>query len=170
VTKYQRRPSRKTLTGLQVIVGQPVRAGETLALQKYRYESALFVREPDYHAGANVDMDEMTYTLTARVDGVVTLRRSAINPDFKWLDVDPDIQKVHRTQQMRRHYVARSEASPLHPAFNPAFAEEWKELQEPAWRTRVIRKMPDTERFPDPNLLARGLATSIAPKPQYFFE
>ncbi len=171
-TKYQARPSRDKTIGFKVYLGQPVLKGMELLRQKQRTNHRWGVREPDYHPGRNVTMHAKVRNLTADVSGVPTLRKSKIDPvRYEWLDVEPDIQKVYRTAQLRKLYFApRGRASEMSGKHNARYAEEEEDLREPDWRQRVMRKMPLTERFPDPNLLTRGLVKSIAPKPRFFHE
>eukprot|EP00796_Vickermania_ingenoplastis_P004246 gene4246-3069_t len=145
-----------------VIPGTPVTPAEKLKEQRRRYGQDRFSRRPEYLPGRNVRMDPNTFTLYATVKGVVSIRKSRINPSCKWLDVEPDIQKVRHTNEMRALLGQRGAASQMVPQ-NPAYREEWDEFQEPRWRERVMRKVPATERFQDPNLFSRGLVSTLEP-------
>jgi len=169
-TKYQARPSRDKNINFQVVLGTPTLKGSVIRRQRAVYETTKFhVREPDFHAGHNVDMHPTTYTLTARSAGVPTVRWSKISRGYRWVDIEPDIQKVHRSRQLREYYRQRGTLLAMN-AYNEHYLEELHDLQEPDWRDRVMREMPLTERFPDPNLLTRGVVKSIAPKPRFYYE
>jgi hypothetical protein len=100
----------------------------------------------------------------------MTVRTSRINPQQrKWVDVEPDIQKVYRTRQVRAE-LERSERASPYIAANKHYKEELDELNEPRWRDRVLAKKSLTERFVDPNLFARGLVPALTPLDRYIYE
>jgi hypothetical protein len=170
-TKYQARPSRDKNVGFKTYLGKPMLKGQPIVYQRRRIDHRFGYREPDYHPGNNVTMHVRNYDITADVSGVPTVRQSKINPTgYEWIDVEPDIQKVYRTQQLRRFMGPRGGASAMAAQHNARYVDEEDDLREPDWRQRVIRKVPLTERFPDPNLLTRGIVKSIEPKARFYYE
>lgn len=152
-----------------VIPGTPVTPLEKLKEQRRRYGQDRHSRLPEYRAGRNVRMDPNTFTLYATTKGVMTIRESRINPGYKWLDVEPDIQKVYRSREMRNALMSREMASSMVNS-NPHYKSELDLLQEPRWRERVMRVPKATERFKDPNLFARGVITELNPMDRYCYE
>lgn len=160
---------RKKAKLFHVIPGTPVTPAEKLKEQRYRFGQDRLTRRPEYLPGRNVCMDPNTYTLYATVKGVVSIRTSSINPAYKWLDVEPDIQKVCQSNLMRAALELQENASYLTPQ-NPHYKEEWDNFREPNWRERVMRKVPATERFKDPNLFTRGVVPLLEPLNHYYYE
>ncbi|KAL7699292.1 hypothetical protein N2W54_002045 [Lotmaria passim] len=160
---------RKKAKIFHVIPGTPVTPIEKLKEQRRRFGQDRYSRQPEYRPGRNVRMDPNTFTLYATTKGVMTIRTSRINPTYKWLDVEPDIQKVYRTQQMRAALAARGRASMMVEG-NPHYTAELDNLEEPQWRERVMHVPKATERFQDPNLLSRGLVSSLRPLSRYTYE
>lgn len=160
---------RKKAKLFHVIPGTPVTPAEKLKEQRRRYGQDRFSRRPEYVPGKNVRMDPNTFTLYATVKGVVSIRTSRINPEYKWVDVEPDIQKVRRSRQMREALADRGEVSEMVPS-NPYYREELDSWREPNWRERVMRKVPATEQFQDPNLLTRGIVPTLDPTHPYCYE
>ncbi|ESL11771.1 hypothetical protein TRSC58_00471 [Trypanosoma rangeli SC58] len=161
-------PRRKAKL-FHVIPGTPVTPMEKLKEQRRRYGQDRHSRLPEYRPGQNVRMDPNTFTLYATTKGVMTIRESRIHPGYKWLDVEPDIQKVYRSLQMRKALSARGMASQM-VARNAHYKSEMDLLLEPHWRDRVSRVPKATERFKDPNLFARGLITELNPMDRYCYE
>lgn len=160
---------RKKAKLFHVIPGTPVTPAEKLKEQRRRFGQDRFSRRPEYLPGRNVRMDPNTFTLYATVKGVMTIRTSRINPAFKWLDVEPDIQKVRYSKAWRSALELRGEASNM-VASNPHYREELDNFEEPHWRERVMKKVPSTQRFQDPNLLSRGLVSSLEPLHCFYYE
>jgi hypothetical protein len=97
----------------------------------------------------------------------MTVRQSKINPKTrKWVDVEPDIQKVYRSRQVRQELALQGRASAMTNA-NKDYAEELYELEEPRWRERVLAKQSLTERYVDPNKFTRGLVPALKPLDRY---
>lgn len=168
-TRYQRRPPKKKPAQFHFIVGSFAKAGYMIRNQKSTYfASRKFEREPDFRAGENVTFLEKDYSLHAQRDGVMTVRHSKIDPTYKWVDIDPDIQKVKRTREMR---AALGENASELTKHNPEYSRtEMHDVNEPNWRERVQAPVSVQERFRDPNLLVRGQAWSIEPKGRYTYE
>ena len=175
-TKYQANNSKDNEIGFRVYLGQPIRKGETIALQRCRYDHRFGRRDPDYHNGKNVKIDQKLNTLTAARDGIPTVRKSEINHEYEWVDLEEDIQKVYRTQELRKHFKNYSgrkfgKLSKMNVQHNRTlYQNELKDLSDPDWRQRVVRDAPLTERFPDPNLLTRGVVGDITPRSPYYYE
>lgn len=145
-----------------VFLDTPVSPAEMLKEQRRRFGQDRFSRRPEYLPGRNVRMDPNTYTLYATTPGVVSLRHSHINPAYKWVDVDPDIQKVRKSRVIRSALDRCEEASYM-VSSNPHYREELKNAEEPLWRERVMREVPLWEQYEDPNRLTRGLTPSLDP-------
>jgi ribosomal protein L27 len=163
-TKYQARPSRPGPYQFEFEVDGLVKGGKLIKSQKWRY-CQLGDREPEYHAGPNVE-GRQEAKLYALKDGVMTVRQSRSNPKFKWVDVDPDIAKVKAARSLAAEYAARNEAFRM-TEDNRNFAAELEELKDPDWRIRVHAPMRKIDRFPDPNTVVRGVARSATPKPRF---
>ncbi|KAF8294409.1 Mitochondrial ribosomal protein L27 [Trypanosoma cruzi] len=161
-------PRRKAKL-FHVIPGTPVTPMEKLKEQRRRYGQDRHSRLPEYRPGKNVRLDPNTFTLYATTKGVMTIRESRINPGYKWLEVEPDIQKVYRSSQMRRALAARGMTSQMVEK-NEHYRSEMDLLLEPHWRQRVMRVPKATERFKDPNLFVRGVITELTPMDRYCYE
>ncbi|CCW66776.1 unnamed protein product [Phytomonas sp. Hart1] len=160
---------RKKFKVFHVIPGTPVAPVEKLKEQRRRFGQDRYSRQPEYRPGRNVRMDPNTYTLYATTKGVMTIRTSRIHPSYKWLDVEPDIQKVARSRAMRQALEERGQASML-VASNPNYKVELDNFEEPRWRERVMQPIKATERFQDPNLFIRGQLQVLDPKRRYSYE
>ena len=114
-------------------------------------------------------MHPKTYSIKATVDGVMSIRTSKIDAEYRWIDVEPDIQKVYRNNQMRQYFQRTNQLSPF-THHNAHYREELSDFEDPAWRERVARVAPVAERFKDPNLLARGVVDHITPRDRYSYE
>lgn len=162
------RPHRKAKL-FHAIPGTPVAPIEKIKEQRRRYGQDRYSRSPEYLPGRYVKMDPNTFTLYATTKGVFTITTSRINPSLKWVDVEPDIQKVYRSNEMRKALEKRSEVSHL-VRENDAYRAELDALEEPHWRERVMSRRKATERFQDPNLLTRGLVPKLEPLNRYSYE
>lgn len=160
---------RKKAKEFHVIPGTPVTPAEKLKEQRYRFGQDRLTRRPEFLPGRNVRMDPNTYTLYATVKGVVSIRTSRINSAWKWLDVEPDIQKVRQSNVMRAALDLQGRAS-YFASQNPHYKEEWDSFTEPHWRERIMEKKPSWERFKDPNLLTRGVVPALEPLRSYNYE
>lgn len=167
--KNQAGSPRQKAKLFHVIPGTPVTPIEKLKEQRRRFGQDRYSRQPEYRPGRNVRMDPNSFTLYATTKGVMTIRASRINPSYKWLDVEPDIQKVYRSRQMREALAARGKASMMVEG-NAHYKAELDHLEEPHWRERVMQVPKATERFQDPNLLSRGLVSSLRPLSRYTYE
>lgn len=167
--KNQAGSPRQKAKIFHVIPGTPVSSVEKLKEQRRRFGQDRYSRQPEYRPGRNVRMDPNSFTLYATTKGVLSIRTSRINPSYKWLDVDPDIQKVYRSQQMRSALAARGKASMMVRG-NAHYTAELDRLEEPHWRERVMATAKATERFQDPNLLSRGLVAELRPLSRYTYE
>ncbi|ORC86072.1 uncharacterized protein TM35_000301120 [Trypanosoma theileri] len=161
-------PRRKAKL-FHVIPGTPVTPLEKLKEQRRRYGQDRHSRLPEYRPGRNVRMDPNTFTLYATTKGVMTIRESRINPGYKWLDVEPDIQKVYRSREMRKALMSREMTTSM-VSLNSHYKTELDLLHEPKWRERVMRVPKATERFKDPNLFVRGVITELDPMDRYCYE
>ena len=151
-------------------IGEPISTRDTLKEQRSRFGQCKHSRIPEFFPGKNVRMDPRTFTLMANVNGVMTVRQSRIAPAIrKWVDVEPDIQKVYRTNQVRQELERLDRASTM-TANNKHYREELNELKEPRWRERVMNKKPLVERFVDPNLFVRGIVPELKPLDRYCYE
>lgn len=167
--KNQAGSPRRKAKLFHVIPGTPVTPIEKLKEQRRRFGQDRYSREPEYRPGRHVRMDPNDYTLYATTKGVMTIHTSRINPAYKWLDVEPDIQKVARSRAMRSALAARGQASELVRS-NAAYREEVDELEEPHWRQRVLQVTKETERYKDPNLFVRGLVSTLNPSERFSYE
>lgn len=167
--KNQAGSPRKKPKIFHVIPGTPVTPTEKLKEQRRRYGQDRYSRLPEYHAGRNVRMDPNTFTLYATRKGVMTVRTSRVNPAYKWLDVEPDIQKVARSKAMREALQRRGMATSMVDS-NDNYRNELDNFREPHWRERVMRAAAKTERFVDPNLFTRGLVSTLCPLERYSYE
>ncbi|KAG8341356.1 hypothetical protein ERJ75_000995500 [Trypanosoma vivax] len=161
-------PRRKAKL-FNVIPDTPVTPIEKLKEQRRRYGQDRHSRLPLYKPGKNVRMDPNTYTLYATKKGVMTIRESRINPSYKWLDVEPDIQKVYRSRMMREALERRGMTS-MAISWNSNYRSEYDVLREPMWRERVMQLPRATERFKDPNLFCRGVVDVLCPLDRYSYE
>nr|CCC94960.1 unnamed protein product [Trypanosoma congolense IL3000] len=160
-------PRRKAKL-FHAVPGSPVAAMEKLKEQRRRFGQDRHSRLPDYRPGVNVRMDSNTFTLYASCKGVMTIRESRINPAYKWLDIEPDVQKVYRSKEMRRALLNRGKASMM-VASNVHYRSELDLLVEPNWRERVLHVPRETERFVDPNLFSRGIVDELCPMDRYSY-
>ncbi|SCU68174.1 uncharacterized protein TEOVI_000532300 [Trypanosoma equiperdum] len=160
-------PRRKAKL-FHVVPGTPVTPFEKLKEQRRRFGQDRHSRLPEYRPGNNVRMDPNTYTLYATKKGVMTIRESRINPKYKWLDVEPDIQKVYRSRELRRALQEREMAS-MAVGENSNYRVELDLLLEPDWRERVMHVPKATERFKDPNLFTRGVVNELSPLDRYSY-
>ncbi|KAK7195214.1 hypothetical protein NESM_000446500 [Novymonas esmeraldas] len=167
--KNQAGSPRQKAKLFHVIPGTPVTPVEKLKEQRRRFGQDRYSRQPEYRPGRNVRMDPNTFTLYATTKGVMTIRTSRIHPSYKWLDVEPDVQKVFRSRCMRAALRRRGMASSM-VASNAHYRAELDHVEEPQWRERVMRVPKATERFQDPNLLTRGLVPSLRPHSRYAYE
>lgn len=157
--------------GFHVYVNGGVKAGETIMNQRFRFDGRRFHRRPAYLPGNNVQMREDNYLLTSKVNGIVKVRYSKVCPtQLKWIDVEPDVQKEKRSNDLRAEFARRGEAFELHPRNVKARLQALPSLTEPDWRQRVLAVKPLRERFPDPNLMCRGLIATAAPESRFKFE
>ncbi|AIN96536.1 hypothetical protein LPMP_131080 [Leishmania panamensis] len=161
-------PRRKAKI-FHVIPGTPVTPVEKLKEQRRRFGQDRYSRQPEYRPGRNVRMDPNSFTLYATTKGVMTIRTSRINPSYKWLDVEPDIQKVFRSRCMRAALQARGKASMM-VGDNVNYRAELDHVTEPQWRERVMQVSKATERFQDPNCFTRGLVPALRPLSRYSYE
>ena len=169
-SKYQSRPSRKTPAQFEVYINGPVSTKDTLKKQRFTYGTST-LRQPDYLPGNYVRMHKATYTLTANRNGVMTVQHSKINPKkMKWLNVEPDIQKVARSREVREELEKNGCASNLSKVNVTYAASELHDNAEPDWRLRVQKTRTLVEQFPDPNLVSRGMVAHIDPLSRYAFE
>lgn len=159
---------RKKHVQFHVFLNTPVSTEEPIKRQRQMYGKTKYSRLPEYRAGANVEMSN-DFTLTATVKGVVSVRKSKINPGYKWVDVDPDIQKIRRSNEIRAELQRRGETTTMLPT-NEDYKAEYDVMQEPTWRERVLRVRHATERFADPNLLCRGVIDELKPLDRYDYE
>ncbi|CCW61830.1 unnamed protein product [Phytomonas sp. EM1] len=160
---------RKKFKVFHVIPGTPVAPVEKLKEQRRRFGQDRYSRQPEYRPGRNVRMDPNTYTLYATVKGVVSIRTSRINPSYKWLDVEPDIQKVVRSRAMRQALQERGQASML-VASNPNYKAELDNFEDPQWRERIMRLSKATKKLQDPNLFTQGHLQALDPPSRYSYE
>ncbi|EPY41129.1 hypothetical protein AGDE_02796 [Angomonas deanei] len=160
--KNQAGSPRQKAKLFHVIPDTPVTPIEQLKEQRRRYGQDRYSRLPEYRPGRNVRMDPNTFTLYATKKGVMQIKKSKNNPSYKWLEVEPDIQKVYRSRQVREALRSRGEASYM-VGTNEHYKAELDELNEPHWRERVMHVKKATNQFPDPNLFTRGLVSSIDP-------
>lgn len=160
---------RKKAKVFHVIPGTPVTPAEKLKEQRYRFGQDRLTRRPEFLPGRNVRMDPNTYTLYATVKGVVSIRTSRINSAYKWLDVEPDIQKVRQSNVMHSALDLKGRAS-YFTSRNPHYKEEWDSFAEAHWRERIMKKKPSWERFKDPNLFTRGVIPALEPLCSYYYE
>jgi hypothetical protein len=159
---------RRKAKQFNVYLDTPVSPKEVLKDQRHRYGQDLHSRLPEYRPGNNVVMDQY-FSLRATTKGVVSIRRSRINPNYKWLDVDPDIQKVRRGNEIRAELSLRGMTTSMVPT-NDHYRQELDKLHEPAWRERVIKEQTLTQRFVDPNLFTRGVVPELTPMDRYYYE
>ncbi|EPY33448.1 hypothetical protein STCU_02213 [Strigomonas culicis] len=167
--KNQAGAPRKKEKIFHVIPGTPVTPVEKLKDQRRRYGQDRYSRLPEYRPGRNVRMDANSFTLYATCKGVMDIKTSRIHPSYKWLEVEPDIQKVYRSRQVRSALQQRGQASMM-VEHNPHYRAEHDHVLEPDWRTRVMRVAPATEQYQDPNLFARGIIPSLDPLDRYSYE
>ncbi|KAG5509601.1 hypothetical protein JKF63_06306 [Porcisia hertigi] len=167
--KNQAGSPRQKAKIFHVIPGTPVTPVEKLKEQRRRFGQDRYSRQPEYRPGRNVRMDPNSFTLYATTKGVMSIRTSRINPSYKWLDVEPDIQKVHRSRCMRRALQARGKVSMM-VTDNAHYRGELDRVTEPQWRERVMGALKTTERFQDPNCFVRGLVPSLRPLSRYSYE
>jgi ribosomal protein L27 len=151
-----------------VFLDTPVSPKEILKEQRFRYGQDRHSRLPEYRPGNNVVMDS-SFTLRATTKGVVSIRRSRIDPNYKWLDVEPDIQMVRRGNALRKELLQRGEATLMVPS-NETYRAEYDKMMEPNWRERVLMARKPTERFVDPNLFARGVVPELKPMDRFCYE
>lgn len=170
-TRYQARPPARKFKQFMSYINHPVSDREVLKEQRCSFHHVYYTREPEWHAGRNVKMHNKTYTLTATTPGVLQIEKSAINPAYKWVHIDPDIQKVHRSNELRKHLSRSGKQSELSRK-NATFLEsnEMKDFDEPRWRERVMAVPKSQQRFRDPNLIARGLEMSVVEEEQFCYE
>lgn len=167
--KNQAGSPRRRAKLFHVIPGTPVTPSERLKEQRRRYGQDRYSREPEYRPGRYVAMDPNTYTLYATVKGVMTVRTSRVHPAYKWLDVEPDIQKVFRSREMRSALGARGQTSALVDS-NRDYDGERHVHEEPRWRERVMNTPELRERFQDPNLFTKGIISSLDPLNRYCYQ
>jgi hypothetical protein len=168
--KNQGSATRRKYKQFGGIIGEPISTKEKLKEQRSRFGQTRFSRVPEYFPGNNVTMTRKQFTLYAKVNGVMTVRPSIINPRArKWVDVEPDIQKVYRSRQVRGELDRQERASPFVES-NKHYKNELQELREPRWRDRVMNKKSLAERFVDPNLFSRGLVPALNPLDRYCYE
>lgn len=79
---FKRKPKQ-----FNVFPNTPVTPCERLKEQRYQYGKTRYSRLPMVHAGRNVRLDPRDYSLYATTKGVMTIRKSRINPSYSWLDV-----------------------------------------------------------------------------------
>ena len=104
----------------------------------------------------------VTYNLKAVCKGVVTATRHAVNPSFKRIDIEPDIQKVYRANQINQELSLRN-AVTLMREDNPQYEEEYRLWKDRRWRESALRKREPLERFEDPNAFTRGVVPFLNP-------
>eukprot|EP00744_Colponema_vietnamica_P020903 GILI01029765.1.p1 GENE.GILI01029765.1~~GILI01029765.1.p1 ORF type:complete len:186 (+),score=31.03 GILI01029765.1:95-652(+) len=164
---YQARPPRKKPKQFHVILGEGVSKREMIKEQKNRF-TAFFERQPLYLAGKNAWMHPKTYTIRPSTDGIVFQRDSKINPNARrWLDVEPDVQKIARSRKVRNDLSQLGMSSNMFK-HNKAYTSERHDVESPDWRIEAQKEMKLTERFKDPNLFTRGIETSLKPLDKYF--
>lgn len=159
---------RKKHKQFNVFLDTPVSPKEVLKEQRHRYGQDRHSRMPEYRPGHNVTMDKR-FALRATVKGVVSIRRSRINPNYKWLDVEPDIQMVRRGNQIRGELKMRGQVTTMMPK-NELYRAEYDKLMEPNWRERVLAVQDATDRFVDPNLFSRGIVPELKPLSRFCYE
>lgn len=153
---------RRKVVQFQWHLGLPIGRNQLLKTQRCQYDHHHpYVREPAYHAGRYVKMHERKYHLTAVESGVMTIRKSKINSSYKWVDIEPDIQKVFRSAQIRKALGPNSVTNMT--ASNSNFVQELQDFEEPQWRERVQHVPTPAERFVDPNLFTKGIKKDIDP-------
>lgn len=162
------RPRRKSKL-FHAIPGTPVASIERIKDQRRRFGQDRYSRAPEYMPGRNVRMDPNSYTLYPTQKGIFTIATSRINPSYKWVDVNPDIQKTYRSNEMRAALESRGKASQA-VRRNATYTAELDHFEEPEWRQRVARERKATERFVDPNLFARGIVPRLDPLDRYSYE
>ncbi len=166
-TKYQARPKPAKPKPFLFDVDGCVKGGQRIKEQKHRYHIGKpHERGPQYWNGDGVHMGSIKYTLVAKTDGILKIRESRSNPAFKWVEIDPDIRKVKEGRSLRKEMFARNMATHMFDG-NKSYADEREELADPDWRIRDLKVERTMERFPDPNLMTRGVSWSGAPKPRY---
>lgn len=164
---YQARPPRKKPKQFQVILGEGVSKRELIKEQKSRY-TTYFSRMPLYHPGKNTTMNPKTLTIKPTKDGIVFRKDSKINPNARrWLEVEPDVQKVARSRFVRNEFDRMGISSEMFKR-NKAYESERHDVESPDWRIHVQKEQRLTERFKDPNLYTRGLVNSLTPLDKYF--
>lgn len=167
--KNQAGSPRKKAKIFHVVPNTPVTPVEKLKEQRRRFGQDRYSRQPEYRPGNYVRMDPNSFTLYATTKGVMSIRESRINPAYKWLDVEPDIQKVYRSRSMRSALAARGQASPM-VSSNQNYRAELDSMLEPRWRERVMQVTKVTDRFTDPNAFTRGVVSSLNPLSRYTYE
>lgn len=159
--KNQAGSPRRMAKEFQVFLNAPASTMEPLKMQRHRYGQDKHSRSPEFRAGANVTMDNR-FTLHATTPGIVSVRPSRINPEFKWVDIDPDIQKHRRARELRAELKKRGMTHSMIPAVSD-YKGELDNLQEPQWREDALKVKKPTERFVDPNLFTRGIIAKLTP-------
>jgi len=147
---------RRRNVGFKFLKDRPVPGGHVVLTQKWHWgDDKPWVRQPDYMPGKNVTLNR-TYDLTSTTPGVMSVRRSLMDPTKKWIDVEEDIDKVWRSRGLQKYFFETSQLF-------SADREEELESNDPDWRLRVLKKASAAEKYVDPNLLVRGHVTSIDP-------
>eukprot|EP00759_Apiculatamorpha_spiralis_P057503 PhF_6_TR8680/c0_g1_i1/m.13590 len=166
----------KVLSQFQYDLNTPVRGKTLLTHQRNRFDHLYFVRDPLYKAGNGVHMDPKTYSLTSKHDGIMTLKKSVVRPNYyHWVEVDPDIQK-HRQANYMRSYHKQSGAYNALNTDNTHVQQEIHILKHGGpkrWYQEVQRVMPLTEMYQDPNLLNKCPEVMVNRpliKPKYVWE
>jgi hypothetical protein len=172
-SRNQHKKTNKPFRGIFIFPNEPVKKGELLATNRGDYgvpAANLPFRVWDYNAGSNTKIGGNNLrAVTATCDGVATLRKSKINPTYKWIDVEPDVQKVYRSGELRDELERRNQLSPMN-RHNESYLSELCDYEEPGWRDRVLAKPRPSERYRDPNLLSRGVVRSLDPGEQFCYE
>ena len=165
--------SRRTLIhrGPFFFEGEPVKRQELLVRQPSYYgkNPASPWRPWQWQPGRNTTADPATYTIAAGSDGIASVKKNKINPEYFTVDVEPDIQKVYRGKELRAEFRKRNELS-AYSKHNSLYESELVDFEEPEWRSRIVAIKTKTERFVDPNLLTRGVVKSIDPAERFTYE
>ena len=162
VSRNQRgKKHRRRNVGFQYLKDRPAPAGLVLTQRAWYQGNTLgphepWVRKPEFLPGKNVKLVNDHYDLHAEKQGVMTFRRSHVDSKVKWLDIEPDINKVWRTRGLQRHLADRGQLFQYNE-------REALDAQQPDWRLEVMQQA-NRPQYVDPNLLSRGVVTSIDPQ------
>jgi hypothetical protein len=159
-----RKGSRTRPRGLLVPNNSPVKVDERIVLQPPNWGPGPTQpwRPWLVNPGKNVRVDDQR-TMWAKKTGVMQMTRSVVNPEYRTVDIEPDIQRVYRGRELREEFDKRGELSEM-SQFNRDYAmEELEDFKDPHWREKVIHVKPPTEKYQDPNLAVRGVRPIDSP-------